>query len=278
MYYDPMISKLITWANTRKEALDLLAKAMEEYVIRGVTHNVGFGASILRNKAFADGQYTTAFIPTYYPTGFKGDPLDDADFTHVALGAHYLKNLYNNNGTSEKKPVGTYFVTVQDHDFKIEPKPAGGYTVTNMTTNKATDVNAKDFDLQYGALLRYSQDGNGKLLQFLEAQDNLYFNFYYKGNTIKSVVYDEEQFKLKKYMAPPKVIDHGKSVISPMPGSIISVSVEPGQQVTEGQELLIVEAMKMQNIIKSEVDAKVKKINVKPGQSVAVDELLIEFA
>ena len=78
-------------------------------------------------------------------------------------------------------------------------------------------------------------------------------------------------------MAPPKTIDHGKSVISPMPGSIVSVSVEPGQQVTEGQELLIVEAMKMQNIIKSEVEAKVKKIHVKPGQSVAVDELLVEF-
>lgn len=79
-------------------------------------------------------------------------------------------------------------------------------------------------------------------------------------------------------MAPPKKVDYGKSVISPMPGSIVSVSVEPGQTVAEGQELLIVEAMKMQNIIKSEVEAKVKKVNVKPGQSVAVDELLIEFA
>lgn len=79
MYYDPMISKLITWGENRKEALDLLGNAMDEYVIRGVTHNVGFGRSILRNKDFYGGSYTTAFIPTYYPTGFKGDPLDTAD-------------------------------------------------------------------------------------------------------------------------------------------------------------------------------------------------------
>lgn len=197
MYYDPMISKLITWGKTRKEALDLLSNAMDEYVIRGVTHNIGFGASILRNKAFADGQYTTAFIPTYYPTGFKGDPLDEGDLTHIALGAHYMKNLYNSHGTNEKKTVATYYVTVLEQDFKIECKGKDAFTVTNMKTNKATDINAKDFELDYGSILRYSQNGNGKLLQFLESQDNLYFNFYYKGNSIKSVVYDEDQFKLK---------------------------------------------------------------------------------
>lgn len=78
-------------------------------------------------------------------------------------------------------------------------------------------------------------------------------------------------------MAPPKKIDYAKSVISPMPGAIISVSVEPGQTVVDGQELLIIEAMKMQNIIKSQVDGKIKKIHIKPGDSVAVDQLLIEY-
>jgi len=79
MYYDPMISKLITWGENRKEATKLLDKAMDEYIIRGVTHNLGFGKSILSNKSFLDGSYTTAFIPTYYPTGFKGDTLSNDD-------------------------------------------------------------------------------------------------------------------------------------------------------------------------------------------------------
>jgi propionyl-CoA carboxylase alpha chain len=135
-----------------------------------------------------------------------------------------------------------------------------------------------DFDFKYGSLLRFNLGGQQKLVQFLEAKDNLNFNFYYKGNTLQVAVYDEHQYPLKQYMARPKKVDFGKSIISPMPGSIVSVSVEVGQTVTEGQELLIVEAMKMQNLIKCEIEGKIKKINVKPGQSVAVDELLIEFA
>ena len=75
MYYDPMISKLVTWGKDRKAAIDLLATALDEYVVRGVTHNMGFGSSMLRNKDFLNGNYTTAFIPTYYKDGFKGDPL-----------------------------------------------------------------------------------------------------------------------------------------------------------------------------------------------------------
>lgn len=79
MYYDPMISKLITWGKDRQEALKLMDKAMDEYVIKGVTHNLGFGKSILNNQAYATGQYSTAFIPTHYPTGFRGDPLSKED-------------------------------------------------------------------------------------------------------------------------------------------------------------------------------------------------------
>ena len=93
MYYDPMISKLITWGKDRKEAMSLLASAMDEYVIRGVVHNLGFGSSILRNEAFQTGEYSTNFIPTYYPAGFKGDPLATRDHLKLAIAAHFLKNL-----------------------------------------------------------------------------------------------------------------------------------------------------------------------------------------
>ena len=80
MYYDPMIAKLITWGKDRKEALNLLDKAMEEYVIRGLTHNLGFGQSIIHNESFASGNYSTAFIPTYYKDGFHGDKLKSEEY------------------------------------------------------------------------------------------------------------------------------------------------------------------------------------------------------
>ena len=90
-------------------------------------------------------------------------------------------------------------------------------------------------------------------------------------------VFDPVQYRVKSYMAPPKKIDYAKSVLSPMPGSIVNVAVEVGQTVADGQELFTIEAMKMQNIIKSQVEGKIKKILVRPGVSVSVDQLLIEF-
>lgn len=77
MYYDPMISKLITWGKDRKEALDLIDKALDEYVVHGVAHNIGFGKSIVRNESFKAGDYSTAFIPKFYPDGYRGDILTD---------------------------------------------------------------------------------------------------------------------------------------------------------------------------------------------------------
>lgn len=92
MYYDPMISKLIAWGKDRKEALDLIDKAMEQYVIRGVTHNLGFGQSIVRNPDFRGGSYSTAFIPKYYPSGFKGDKLSKDEYEQLIVASHFLKN------------------------------------------------------------------------------------------------------------------------------------------------------------------------------------------
>lgn len=91
------------------------------------------------------------------------------------------------------------------------------------------------------------------------------------------MLYDERQYKYKKHMAPPAKVDHSKSILSPMPGAVVSIDVEVGQTVVDGQDLCVIEAMKMQNILKSERDGKIKSIKVKAGDSVAVDELLIEF-
>ncbi len=93
MYYDPMISKLITWGNDRKEAMDLMNKSIEQYVVQGVAHNLGFGRSIIHNKEFAAGNYSTAFIPTFYPDGYKGDVLNHQQMQKIAIAAHQMKNI-----------------------------------------------------------------------------------------------------------------------------------------------------------------------------------------
>ena len=112
MYYDPMISKLITWAPNREEAMDLLDKAFDQYVVQGVAHNLGFGKSIIHNESFAAGDYTTAFIPTFYPDGYFGDILNNNQKKIVSLAAHQLKNIhlgYSNANHDVKRVV---YVTV----------------------------------------------------------------------------------------------------------------------------------------------------------------------
>lgn len=138
-------------------------------------------------------------------------------------------------------------------------------------------MKASNFDFEYGSLLRFDVDGQRRLIQFEETREEVNLKFAMKGSEVEVAVYNTAQYNVKHHMSPPKKIDHAKSVLSPMPGSIVSISVEPGQIVVEGQELLVIEAMKMQNIIKSQVEGKIKKINIKAGVSVAVDQLLIEF-
>lgn len=196
MYYDPMISKLITWGKNRKEALELLGKAMDEYVIRGVVHNVGFGRSILRNESFAGGSYSTSFIPTFYPQGFKGDPLSADDHHQLAIAAHFLKNHKRQEVAFPDqviKPENTFFVTIKgekDLDFKIEKQDNGTYTVTDVESGKSQNFSPKDFDFDYNSLLRFDLNGDRKLIQFLDVKTEINYSFYYKGNTVEAQVFD----------------------------------------------------------------------------------------
>lgn len=105
----------------------------------------------------------------------------------------------------------------------------------------------------------------------------MYFNFQFKGNDIKTKVFDPRQYKYKHFMAEPVKLDTTKMVLSPMPGAIVSMNVQQGQTVVDGQILCVIEAMKMQNLIKSQRDGKIKSVSVKTGDSVHVDQILIEY-
>jgi len=121
-------------------------------------------------------------------------------------------------------------------------------------------------------------NGSDEILQFQSVNDDAVgYSLYHRGNSVKLSVYTESQYKYKKYMPEPTQIDYTKSIISPMPGAIVSIDVQPGDVVEDGQQLCIIEAMKMQNVLKSEITGTIKKVNVKAGDTVGVDEILIEF-
>lgn len=120
--------------------------------------------------------------------------------------------------------------------------------------------------------------GEEKMLQFRGKEDDgLSYTFLLNGSHVPTRIYDWTQYKYKQYMPTPTTFDFAKSIISPMPGAMVEVFVKPGDAVVEGQPLCIIEAMKMQNIVKSEIEGTIKRVNVKAGDSVAVDELMIQF-
>lgn len=174
MYYDPMISKLITTADDRKTAMELLDGAFDEYVIQGLAHNLGFGKSIIHNEAFAAGDYSTAFIDTYYPDGYSGDVLTQTDRSKLALAAHFLKNaaLKNNEPSHAPKSLeSVIYVSIvgkgeeKDRDVKVERIDVATQTifkVTDLESGASEEFTMADIDFEHNALLRLTEADNSK--------------------------------------------------------------------------------------------------------------------
>jgi propionyl-CoA carboxylase alpha chain len=160
MYYDPMISKLITWGKDREHSMRILDRAFDEYVIQGVTHNLGFGKSILANNAFWTGEYSTSFIPDFYPEGFTGDELHQEDFEKVALAAHLIKNKQLKEGGSTNHET-TQYVKFTDGDiYQLNEKNANELEVTNLSTNNSKVLNLDSWDISYNSLISLKMSGN----------------------------------------------------------------------------------------------------------------------
>jgi propionyl-CoA carboxylase alpha chain len=284
MYYDPMISKLITWGKDREEAGRILDRAFDEYVIRGVTHNLGFGKSILANPDFASGNYGTGFIEKWYPEGFTGDDLTPFDHRLLSVVGHQIKCINENYGKRDSTQLETQFIRVKSlrdaphADYKVERLSDSDYQITDLATGATETLASSDFDFQYNTLITLKLNGEDQILQYNNVKnDGLSFSFSYKGNNVELAILDEKQYQHLGHMPEPAKLDHAKSIISPMPGAVVQVLVQPGDTVVAGQQLLVIEAMKMQNVIKAERDAVVEAVNVKAGDSVAVDELMIQM-
>lgn len=143
-------------------------------------------------------------------------------------------------------------------------------------------IKIEDWDVQKNTLIHTTLTSNGKkektVLQFIGQNKEIEYEFWFREGERKLKVYSEQQYNLLKHMAPPKVIDYSKRIMSQMPGKVISVNVKPGQEVQDGQEICVIEAMKMQNLIKSERVGTLKTVNIKPGETIDLNHTLVEFS
>ena len=275
IYYDPMISKLAVHAVSRDKALDLMIRALEQYYIEGVDHNVAFLISTLKNSDFRSGNISTNFIKSNYPKGYT---FNYGLNSNILIKFINIASLIFLKCNQENKTKVLSVINGSDI-YKIE--------VIEYASNKQnSNLIIKNKNKEYS--LKSNWTINEKVMQ-LSINDQIEFakidkihNFNKYSITVEDcsldlIVSSPDTAKLFDFMPEPKFEDLSKMLISPMPGLIKNISVEQGQKIKKGEQIVIIEAMKMENILKSEKDCLIKEILVKEGDSVSADEILINF-
>jgi propionyl-CoA carboxylase alpha chain len=284
IYYDAMICKLISYGADRQSALDTMAKALDAYVIQGVTHNIPLLRDIITEERFVKGDITTSYLPEVYPDGFKGKQLSDREERHlsaVAAVIHVKDDIRNRSFLAQDRnplqgrnpakyhlvgtvageilPItvsvvdGKFEVLCEGEKFDIEDNINLGNTVQNVLIN-----------------------GQQETYQYL-GKNVGHITLQYLGTKFEVQVLEKRMQEYWQYMPEKHVADTSTFVMAPMPGVLKSVAVEVGQPISEGQEVAVLEAMKMQNSLVAGKTGKVKAVNFKTGETVDEDAIIVEL-
>jgi propionyl-CoA carboxylase alpha chain len=286
IYYDPMICKLCTYGPTRDEAIERMKKALDSYVIKGVTHNIPLLREIVSHPKFGTGDITTKFLEQEYPEGFKGHALNSEslhELIGISAAVHAKREIRNRTwsdiSSSIKAPKEwKLFVKVDNANdnlpLETQVKKIGETEFEVTIDGKPSNIKL-DWKLE-SPLVNAQVDGRPITTQYLEPKA-LGFIMQHYGTKFNVTIHSEIQNHLSQYIKEKPKQDMNKFLISPMPGSIVSIAVKEGDVVSEGTELAVVEAMKMQNVLRATKVGKVKKIHAEVGASVAGEDIIIEF-
>ena len=281
MFYDPMIAKLVAKGDTRDQAADRIYDALNRYRIKGVGHNIPFLAATIANPRFREGRLTTNFIAEEYPDGFTGAELDAWDLNAMrAIAVAFeranaernirISGQMRRRGVAELPSIWAVREGVETHLAEIRAVE-DGYDVTlageRFAVRGAFDATLAVFD---GAV-------NGVELPVQISRDGIGYRLEYGGATLMALVVPPRVAEAFDKMPVKELADTSKQLASPMPGLLSSIAVSEGDEVKAGQEVCVIEAMKMENVLRAEKDGKVAKIHAGAGDSLAVDQIIIEF-
>jgi len=281
MYYDPMIAKLVTWGATRDAAIDEMRAALDAFHVRGISHNIGFLGAIMASERFRAGRLDTGFIADEFPEGYVETALAGANadvLVPVAAAVH--RRIQERDATlsgqlpGHRRRVPDAWVVVLDDDHRpvqVRPADEGGWDVTVDGV-----VVAVQSDWEPGMPLFQGSVGGCPVAVQVERKGVGYV-LSTGGAIVPVSVLTPRAAELAKLMPKREAADTGKFLLSPMPGLLVAVAVEVGWEVKVGQELAVVEAMKMENVLRAERDGVVKEVPVKAGDSLAADQVIIEF-
>jgi len=281
MYYDPMIAKLCTWAPTRAEAIEHMRNALDGFELEGIGHNLPFLSAVMDHPIFIDGDMTTAFIEEQYPEGFEGVDLPEFDLRRIAASAAAMHRVAEIRRTRvsgrmdnhERRVGADWVVSLQGQSLGVTIEADHDGSTVTFEDGKRMRVTS---DWTPGNQLA-TIDVDGSLLVLKVGKISGGFRIRSRGADLKVHVRTPRQAELAALMPEKVPADTSKFLLCPMPGLIVKVDVEVGQEVQEGQALCTVEAMKMENILRAERKCVVAKVNAAAGDSLAVDDVILEF-
>ncbi|MFO1104698.1 MAG: acetyl/propionyl/methylcrotonyl-CoA carboxylase subunit alpha [Amaricoccus sp.] len=281
MYYDPMIAKLCTWAPTREAAIVAMRTALDSFEVEGIGHNLPFLSAVMDHPRFVEGAMTTAFIAEEYPDGFQGVMLPEPMLRRIAAAAaamHRVAEIRRTRisgrmGNHERKVGADWVVALQGEalPLTIEADRSGATVVFEDGERMRV---ASDWTPGQ-PLARLEIDG--ELLVLKVARITSGYRLRVRGADLRVGILSPRMAALAALMPIKSPPDTSKLLLCPMPGLVVKIDVAEGDEVFDGQPLAMVEAMKMENVLRAERKAVVKKIHAKPGDSLAVDEVILEF-
>jgi propionyl-CoA carboxylase alpha chain len=280
IFYDPMIAKLVTYGDSREAAIDRQIAALDSFEIRGIGHNIDFLSALMQHPRFRSGAITTGFIAEEYPEGFHGAPADEAligDLAIVAALAGYESDARAGtvsgqlSGTVEPPELRIVRIAGAEHRVRFENFEGGRLAV--LDADKPVELLGSWRPGQ--SLFAGTIDGRARIVQIARAGRQ--WRLTTRGASHRADVLPEHVAILSRHMIEKIPPDLSRYLICPMPGLLTALHVAAGDAVEAGQPLAVVEAMKMENILRAEKAGRVKEVRAQPGESLAVDAVILEF-
>jgi propionyl-CoA carboxylase alpha chain len=273
MYYDPMISKLCAWGATRADAVEGMARALEDFHIEGLGQNIPFLSAVMDQDRFRSGKLATSYIADEFPEGFKGLTPDPFQLDLLTAVGAYMQRALGRRAHAPDR--ADWIVFVGDEQRPIRLRGETPLSVELVGEDRALTLDAVVWTpgqpLFHGRL-------NSRPFTATVAPAAEGFVIRHRAARARVLVLTPRSAELHHKLPPRVPADTSRRIVSPMPGLVVSLDVKVGQKVSEGQVVAVIEAMKMQNIIRAERDGVVATVGAGAGDSVAADQVLVEFA
>ncbi|MGZ2258687.1 ATP-binding protein [Roseobacter sp. A03A-229] len=281
MYYDPMIAKLCTWAPTRGEAIEAMRVALDSFEVEGIGHNLPFLSAVMDHPKFVSGDMTTAFIAEEYPDGFDGVDLPETELQRIAAACSAMHRVaeirrarVSGRMDNHERKVGAHWnvrLQGQSYDVVIAADQDG----STVSFEDGTELRVSGSWTPGDQLAEMTVADMPLVLKVGKVSGG--FRIRTRGADLKVHVRTPRQAELARKMPEKLPPDTSKMLLCPMPGLVVKMDVAVGDEVQDGQALCTIEAMKMENILRAERRGVVSKINAGAGDSLAVDDVIMEF-